>query len=83
MKQTFILKLKGDLTVTFAFKNKTVAIEWSRQLVSEDIPELEANYVPWRNNILMEWSIKTGKKLDFADLPMIEMVTRKGRESSS
>jgi hypothetical protein len=82
MKQTFILKLEDDLSVQFTFEDKTLAIEWSRGLVSNDIPILEEMYVPWRNNLLIDWSIRTGKRLDFADLPMIELVTRKGREKN-
>lgn len=77
MNQTFILQMENNLSVRFSVHGESFEIQWSRGLKKKDLPHLEEYYVPWRDNIIMDWCIRNGRKVDFVDYPMVELVGRK------
>jgi hypothetical protein len=64
------LKLSCGLTVTLVLNEATGAFscEWSEPPTKAMIPGIGKEYLPWRNEIIEEWTQRTGKRVLVIDL---------------
>jgi hypothetical protein len=66
-----ILKLSCGLTAEMQFNETTgwFACEWSPELPTRSqVPSVEKEYLPWRNEIIESWARRNNKRVLVVDL---------------
>jgi len=65
-----ILKLSCGLTVELVIDEATGRFdgEWSERPTKALLPAIEAEYIPWRNEIIASWAERTGQRVLLVDL---------------
>ena len=63
--QRHVLKLSCGLTVSMVVGEATGELncKWSKRPTKKVLPEIEREYIPWRDEIIEAWAERTSQKV--------------------